>query len=129
MAIAPTPAATRPEAVRSIVRWTSSHVNVPLPGATGSNVSPDSSCAQSPLSLRRWLTSWTTTRPRGPARARTARWLASVPDGMKTAASLPRREANELSSIATAPPREYSSISMGFAAVSRARRVAYSLAR
>ena len=47
----PISVATRPEAVRSSTRSTSSHEKVALPGASGIRVSCDSCCAQSPVSL------------------------------------------------------------------------------
>ncbi len=40
-----------------------------------------------------WLISGTITRRLLPASARSANWLASVPDGMKTAVSLPSNSA------------------------------------
>ena len=45
-------------------------------------------------------------RPRPPASARTARWLARVPVGMNTARSLPSSAANRSSSSPTMPPFE-----------------------
>ena len=47
------------------------------------------------------------TRRLVPARARSASWLASVPDGMNTAASLPSSWAQCRSNASTSPPSRY----------------------
>ena len=98
--------ATRPLAVRSSSARTSSRVKVARPGASGISLMLLRVWRVSPVSLYRWLSAWTIARLGPPASARTARWLASVPVGMKMARSLPSAAAKACSSSSTTPPLE-----------------------
>ena len=99
--------ATRPLVVLPTTSCTSSSVKVAAPGAKGIRVMPLSVWTQSPESLNRWLSACSRARPPDPAAsARTARWFANVPVGMKTARSFPRSVANRSSNRSTVPPIE-----------------------
>src|SRR6516164_8916943 len=73
-----------------------------------------------------WLSRCTNTRRPLRARRRSARWLASVPLGRKTAVSFPSIVAIRSSSCVTMPSRENSSATILSFSASRASRRAYS---